>query len=117
MKTHLIVNIMNLLEPVNGQNEYAIKALMRVFLVLQEKLEPFLDDILAKLAWLLTSISKNPSKPNFNHYLFENFGVLIRAVCVKNRALIQKFEAHLFPIFNYVLDQDITGNMNQLRNL
>jgi exportin-2 (importin alpha re-exporter) len=29
-------------------------------------------------------------------------------VCIKNRLLIQKFEAHLFPIFNYVLEQDIT---------
>jgi len=53
-------------------------------------------------------LKQNPSKPNFNHYLFETFGVLIRAVCIKNRLLIQKFEAHLFPIFNYVLEQDIT---------
>ena len=29
-------------------------------------------------------------------------------MCIKNRLLIQKFEAHLFPIFNYVLEQDIT---------
>ncbi len=57
-KTHLIANIINLLNPTKGQNEYAIKALMRVCLVLQEKLEPYLDEILLKLAELLTSISK-----------------------------------------------------------
>lgn len=106
--SNLLGNIMNLLDPTKGQNEYAIKSLMRVCLILQEMLEQYLDEMLAKLAELLTTISKNPSKPNFNHYLFETFGVLIRGVCIKNRTLIQKFEAHLFPIFNYVLEQDIT---------
>jgi len=104
----LIGNLIALLDPTKGQNEYAIKCLMRVSLVLQELLEPYLDEMLAKLAALLTAISKNPSKPNFNHYLFETFGVMIRAVCLKNKQNIQKFEAHLFPIFNYVLEQDIT---------
>ncbi len=69
-------------------------------------LAPFLDDILAKLALLLTSNSKNPPKPNFNHYLFKNFSVLIEALCVKNRGFIIKFEVYLFPIFIYVLDQE-----------
>lgn len=105
----LVVNLMTLLEPARGQNEYVVKALMRVCLVLQDSLEPFLDEMLAKLTELLGAISKNPAKPNFNHYLFETFGVLIRAAGTKNTANnIQKFEAHLFPIFNYVLEQDIT---------
>ena len=99
---------MSLLDPSKGQNEYAIKCLMRVCLLLQETLEPYIDEMMSKLSELLTSISKNPAKPNFNHYLFETFGVLIRAVCLKNRSLIQKFEASLFPIFNYILEQDIT---------
>lgn len=106
--SHLVGNIMLLLDPSKGQNEYAVKSLMRVCLVLQEMLEPYLDEMLVKLSELLTTISKNPAKPNFNHFLFETFGVLIRAVSVKNKSLIAKFEAHLFPIFNYVLEQDIT---------
>lgn len=106
--SHLVGNIMLLIDPSKGQNEYAIKSLMRVCLVLQEMLEPYIDEMLQKLADLLTTISKNPAKPNFNHFLFETFGVLIRAVCIKNRAVISKFEAYLFPIFNYVLEQDIT---------
>lgn len=108
ISTHLIGGIMSLLDPSKGQNEYAIKCLMRVCLLLQETLEPYIDEMMSKLSELLTSISKNPAKPNFNHYLFETFGVLIRAVCLKNRSLIQKFEASLFPIFNYILEQDIT---------
>ena len=37
---HLFGNILNILQPVSGQNEYAIKALMRLSLVMQEKMEP-----------------------------------------------------------------------------
>jgi len=55
---HLFANILNILQPVNGQNEYAIKALMRICLVLQEKTEPYLDPINAKLTELLSAISK-----------------------------------------------------------
>jgi hypothetical protein len=54
----LFANILNILQPVNGQNEYAIKALMRICLVLQEKTEPYLDPINAKLTELLSAISK-----------------------------------------------------------
>jgi len=105
----LIGNTMALLDPSkSNSNEYAVKCLMRVCLVLQDLLEPYIDEMLVKLAQVLTITSKNPTKPNFNHYLFETFGVLIRAVCVKNSGLIKKFEGHLFPIFNFVLEQDIT---------
>lgn len=54
----MFANILNILQPVNGQNEYAIKALMRICLVLQEKTEPYLDPINAKLTELLSAISK-----------------------------------------------------------
>lgn len=104
----IIVNTLNILHPVTSENEYAIRLLMRVCMVMQEKIEPYLDMIITKLIILLNSISKNPSKPNFNHYLFETFGVLIRSLCFANKSLIEKFESNLFPIFNYVLEQDIT---------
>jgi len=81
---------------------------MRLCICLQEKCVPYLDTIIVKLITLLDAISKNPSKPNFNHYLFETFGILIKAVCAANRAFIEQFEARLFPIFNYVLEKDIT---------
>ena len=106
--SHLIMNFLNLLQPTTRENEYAIKSLMRLCLTLQEHCEPFLDAIINKLITILNHISKNPSKPNFNHYLFETFGVLIRAVCITNKSLIEKFESNLFPTFNFVLQQDIT---------
>jgi len=104
----ILANVMNLLQPVTNENEYAMKALMRLCLILQDQIEPYLNQTIDKLTNLLTSVIKNPSKPNFNHYLFETFGILIRATCLKNRAHIGKFEGNLFPIFNYAIQQDVT---------
>ena len=87
----IMVNTLNILQPVNGENEYAMKTLMRLCMVLQDEVAPYLDTIIAKLVVLLNSISKNPSKPNFNHYLFETFGILIKAVCIANNAYIERF--------------------------
>ena len=107
----LIANILDILQPVSGENEYAIRLLMRVCMVLGEQVVPYLDAIIHKLIGLLTAISKNPSKPHFNHYLFETFGVLIRSTCAVQPQLIEKFESSLFPVFNYVLEQDISEFM------
>lgn len=120
---------MNLLSPGTNENEYAMKALMRLSLTLQEHILPYLEEVINKLTLLLNAVikvnynmmmcdmlkfilkivSKNPSKPNFNHYLFETFGILIRATCLRDPVFIEKFEANLFPIFNYALQQDVTG--------
>ena len=104
----LVANVLNIIAPLTGENEYAMKTLMRICIVVQERLEPYLEPILGKLISLLHAISKNPSRPNFNHYLFETFGILIRDICSKNRSLIPKFEENLFPVFNFILEQDIT---------
>ena len=81
---------------------------MRVCVVVQDDSIPYLDAILTNLTNVLNAICKNPSKPHFNHYLFETYGVLIRSICLSNRKLIEGFEKNLFPIFNYILQQDIT---------
>ena len=110
---HILTNTLAILQPTStspatGENEYAMKCLMRLCRSLQEKVTPYLDTVLATLNALLGVVSKNPSKPNFNHYLFETLGVLVKAVCASDRTRIATFEAHLFPVFNYVLEQDIT---------
>jgi exportin-2 (importin alpha re-exporter) len=104
----MIQNILNILQPVTSENEYAMRTLMRLCFAMQDNIQPYVDPIIAKLVVLLEAISKNPCKPNFNHYLFETFGVIIRGVCVKNVEYVGTFEAHLFPIFNIILTNDIT---------
>lgn len=51
---------------------------MRSFSTLQDKVIPFLGAALPKLTEKLQTVCKNPSKPHFNHYLFETFSLTIR---------------------------------------
>ncbi|XP_053981476.1 exportin-2 isoform X2 [Hylaeus anthracinus] len=93
--------------PGSEENEYVMKAIMRSFGTLQEVVVPFLADLLPKLTEKLTIVSRNPSRPNFNHYLFEIFGLSIKIVCKKNPVAVSSFEEALFPIFQGILQQDI----------
>lgn len=100
---------------------------MRTFSTLQEKVTPFLGATLPKLTEKLQMVAKNPSKPHFNHYLFETFSLAIRflrfnilvanhlisfccrIVCSSNPTAVTSFEDILFPIFQGILTQDIQG--------
>ncbi|XP_050506211.1 exportin-2 [Diabrotica virgifera virgifera] len=106
--TTLLTNLFGILEkPVSEENEYVMKALMRTFSTLQERVLPFLNVALPKLTEKLQMVAKNPSKPHFNHYLFETFSLAIRIVCKANPTAVTAFEDILFPIFQGILQQDI----------
>lgn len=94
-------------KPVSEENEYIMKAIMRTFSTLQERVLPYLTAMLPKLTEKLKHVAKNPSKPHFNHFLFETFSLSIRIVCRSNRTAVTSFEDILFPIFQGILQQDI----------
>jgi len=52
--------------------------MMRVMAVGRDTLAPFLEISTQHLVGILVEISKNPSNPRFNHYLFECLAALIR---------------------------------------
>ncbi|XP_046736247.1 exportin-2 [Diprion similis] len=89
------------------ENEYAMKAVMRTFFILQERVVPFLGDLLPKLTEKLTIVARNPRRPHFNHYLFETLSLSIKIVCKTNPAAVASFEQALFPVFQGILQQDI----------
>ena len=93
--------------PGSEENEYVMKAIMRSFGILQEVVVPFLADLLPKLTEKLAIVSRNPSRPNFNHYLFEIFALSIKIVCKTNPVAVASFEEALFPIFQGILQQDV----------
>ncbi|KAF5296580.1 hypothetical protein FQR65_LT10233 [Abscondita terminalis] len=104
----LLSNLFATLEkPVSEENEYFMKAIMRSFSTLQERILPFLSAILPKLTDKLQQVAKNPSKPHFNHFLFETISLSIRIVCRSNSGAVASFEDILFPIFQGILQQDI----------
>jgi len=51
--------------------------------------------------------AKNPTKPHFNHYLFEALSLSIRIVCTSQPTAVGNFETVLFPIFQEILTQDV----------
>lgn len=93
--------------PGSTENEYAMKAIMRSFSLLQENVLEYFPEFLPKLTDKLQEVTKNPSKPHFNHYLFETLSLSIRIACQKDRSFVTNFESVLFPIFDVILDKDV----------
>uniref|UniRef100_A0A915K1B4 Exportin-2 C-terminal domain-containing protein n=1 Tax=Romanomermis culicivorax TaxID=13658 RepID=A0A915K1B4_ROMCU len=68
--------------------------------------------MLAEAAKKIAVVSKNPSKPHFNHYLFETLCLLIK-ICQRNVADSAQsrtsafFEDTLFPPFEEILRNDV----------
>jgi exportin-2 (importin alpha re-exporter) len=57
---------------------WLIVGVMRVMTVSRDSMAPFLQVATQHLVGILAEISKNPSNPRFNHYLFESLAALIR---------------------------------------
>lgn len=53
-------------------------AIMRSFSTLQEVALPFMGAALPRLTKSLETVAKNPSRPHFNHYLFETLCLAIK---------------------------------------
>lgn len=105
---NILENLFNIFQfPGSGENDYAIKAIMRLFSLLRESILPYVSVLMPKLTQKLVQVSQNPSKPNFNHYLFECVCLLIKITCDKDPSAISSFESVLFPIFQHILVQDV----------
>ncbi|KAJ3285820.1 importin-alpha export receptor [Rhizoclosmatium sp. JEL0117] len=94
-----------------AENDYLMKALMRVLLVARDDVLPYVSELLNRLTRIIEVISKNPSNPKFNHFAFESVGALIRNSCQSNAQLVAEFEQFLFPPFQSILTQDVAEFM------
>ncbi|XP_026476841.1 exportin-2 [Ctenocephalides felis] len=89
------------------ENDYVMKAIMRSFSTLQEAALPFMGAALPRLTKALETVARNPSRPHFNHYLFETLCLAIKIVCKSDNNAITSFEEALFPLFEHILQQDV----------
>ncbi|KAJ3031576.1 UNVERIFIED_CONTAM: importin-alpha export receptor [Siphonaria sp. JEL0065] len=94
-----------------AENDYLMKALMRVLLVARDDILPYASEILNRLTQIISVIAENPSNPKFNHFAFESVGALIRNICQANAQLIGEFEQFLFPPFQVILGKDVAEFM------
>ena len=60
------------------ENEFLMRCVMRVLIVIREGVIPFTDDVLAHMIEITNIICGNPSNPRFYYYHFEAMGALIR---------------------------------------
>ncbi|KAJ1645431.1 importin-alpha export receptor [Coemansia asiatica] len=97
-----------------AENEYLMKAVMRIVLAARTNILPLAPAALAKLAGILAEVAKNPSNPRFNHFMFEAVAALARFSCAADGNAIGQFEATLFPIFQSILQEDVLEFMPYL---
>jgi exportin-2 (importin alpha re-exporter) len=101
---NLLTNLFGVLS--NSQqreNEYVMKAIMRVTAVLKEEMAPMMAIYLKLLTEVLAQVCKNPSNPSFNHYIFESYATVIKY----NPGSISDFENSLFSVFDQIRQDDI----------
>ncbi|XP_010013451.1 PREDICTED: exportin-2 isoform X2 [Nestor notabilis] len=104
----LLTNLFKALTlPGSSENEYIMKAIMRSFSLLQETIIPYIPSVITQLTQKLLAVSKNPSKPHFNHYMFESICLSIRITCKANPDAVGSFEEALFMVFTEILQNDV----------
>ena len=60
------------------ENEFLMRCIMRVLIVMRESIAPITDDVLPHLTKTIEISGQNPSNPRFCYYLFEASGAFIR---------------------------------------
>ncbi|GBE78774.1 Importin-alpha re-exporter [Sparassis crispa] len=90
-----------------AENDYLMKCVMRVIITARSTLATGFEQILQRLVGILGVISKNPSNPNFDQYIFESLSALMRFVVAANPSTLPRFEETLFGPFTIILQQDI----------
>jgi exportin-2 (importin alpha re-exporter) len=60
------------------ENEFLMRCVMRVLIVIKEGVVPVMDSVTAHLIKLTEIMSTNPSNPRFYYFHFEAVGALIR---------------------------------------
>jgi exportin-2 (importin alpha re-exporter) len=76
---HLFVLVEKDTSPAKLQeNEFLMRCIMRVLIVIKDGVVPILDVILNHLVTIMNVIKANPSNPRFYYYHFEAIGALVR---------------------------------------
>ncbi|CEP14952.1 hypothetical protein [Parasitella parasitica] len=90
-----------------SENDYLMRTVMRVIIISRQDMAPYVNVIMGKLTQILSVVSKNPSNPKFNHYVFESIGALIRFICPISEAALSEFENMCFGPFQEILEQQV----------
>lgn len=109
----LLTHLFNLIEkdkaPAKMQeNEFLMRCIMRVLIVINKGVQPILDGVLNHLIAITSVIKANPSNPRFYYYLFEAIGALVRFSDPSQEARLHE---RLWEPFSYILNEDVSGEI------
>ena len=105
---NLLQQLFAILEQPNyPENDYLMKAVMRIINVAKADILPVTNTAVTKLTAILKRICANPSNPTFAHYLFEAISVLVQNVCSAVPTATEQFETLLLPPFQDILTAGI----------
>lgn len=90
-----------------SENDYLMRTVMRVIITSRQDMIPYVNVIMGKLTTILSIVSKNPSNPKFNHYIFESIGALIRFICPISDEALSQFENMCFGPFQTILSLEV----------
>ncbi|KAG6828872.1 hypothetical protein H0H92_006481 [Tricholoma furcatifolium] len=90
-----------------AENDHLMKCVMRVVVTARQTLTPGFERTLGRLVAILGLISKNPSNPRFDQFIFESIAGLMRFIVSGNAATLSTFQQALFDPFTYILKEDI----------
>ena len=85
------------------ENEFLMRCVMRVSVVIREELQPLTEMLLRHLVDIVNLAVLNPSNPRFCYYLFEAIGAVVRFAAPAQPALV---ESSLYPPFAAILQSD-----------
>ena len=88
------------------ENEFLMRCVMRVLVVIRDGVIPLIDSVLGHLVKITEIICANPSNPRFCYYHFEAIGALIRFSAPSQP---EKLETTLYPPFAAILQNEIQG--------
>ena len=89
------------------ENEYVMKAILRVVAVLKERVAPIASDVFGKAVPLLQRVAQNPRNPVFNHYLFEVVACVSKYTVAANAGALPAIEALVLPVLQDILMKDV----------
>lgn len=127
---HLFSLITNDVKPEKIQeNEFLMKAVMRVLIVIREGVVPILDMVLTNLINITKVIRHNPSNPRFYYFHFESLGALVRFAAPTQsahleqalydpfsdilRTDVQEFQPYVFQLFAALLEANPSGTLSE----
>lgn len=109
------------------ENEFLMKCVMRVLIVIREGVLPIFDLVLKNLVNITKVIRHNPSNPRFYYYHFESLGAVVRFGAPTQAQLletsiydpfaeilandVQEFQPYVFQIFAALLEANPTGTL------